>query len=318
MQELASFLDPLLLASAVAALLVFGLMTALMQDRGEKRARSDIRKRLEIDRKHEAAARQDRPAPQQTARSAARQLSRKTNDFYASSDPANMRKIQMRLIQAGYLGENSLGMFLLARLLVGIGFAVLGLLAAFLMPDETGLANRLLVTISMATVGYFLPNFHLNRRIRRLQDENRRGFPDVMDLMIVAAEAGLTLEASIERIAREVEITYPTLSRQLALAALEIRAGRPLDQALRAFGERLGLDEVQGFATMIQQSKELGTSISDALRVYSEEMRHKRMMAAEERAYALPAKLSIPVTGFILPVVIGVAVLPTVVRMINQ
>ncbi|MEM7463483.1 MAG: type II secretion system F family protein, partial [Pseudomonadota bacterium] len=98
----------------------------------------------------------------------------------------------------------------------------------------------------------------------------------------------------------------------------EIRAGRPLDQALRAFGERLGLEEVQGFATMIQQSKELGTSISDALRVYSDEMRHKRMMAAEEKAYALPAKLSIPVTAFILPVVIGVAVLPTAVRMMNQ
>jgi tight adherence protein C len=97
-----------------------------------------------------------------------------------------------------------------------------------------------------------------------------------------------------------------------------MRAGRPLDQSLRAFGERLGIDEVQGFATMIQQSKELGTSVSDALRVYSEEMRHKRMMVAEERAYALPAKLSVPVTAFILPVVIGIAVLPTAVRLMNQ
>ncbi|MCB1450361.1 MAG: type II secretion system F family protein, partial [Nitratireductor sp.] len=102
------------------------------------------------------------------------------------------------------------------------------------------------------------------------------------------------------------------------LASLEVRAGRPLDQALRAFGERLGLEEVQGFATMIQQSKELGTSVSDALRVYSEEMRHKRMMMAEEKAYALPAKLSIPVTAFILPIVIGVAVLPTAIRLMNQ
>jgi tight adherence protein C len=139
-----------------------------------------------------------------------------------------------------------------------------------------------------------------------------------MDLMIVAAEAGLTMEASIERIAREISRTYPMLSNQLALAAIEIRAGRPLDQALRAFGERLGLEEVQGFATMIQQSKELGTSIADALRVYSEEMRHKRMMMAEEKAYALPAKLSIPVTAFILPIVIGIAVLPTAIRLMNQ
>ena len=75
------------------------------------------------------------------------------------------------------------------------------------------------------------------------------------------------------------------------------------------------MEEVQGFATMVQQSKELGTSVSDALRVYSDEMRHKRMMKAEEKAYALPAKMSIPVTVFILPIVIGVAVIPTIVRL---
>ncbi len=178
--------------------------------------------------------------------------------------------------------------------------------------------NKAGLLLGAASLGYFLPNIVLQRRINKLQQENRGGFPDVLDLMIVAAEAGLTLEASIDRIAREIEKTYPALSRQLSLAAIEMRAGRPLDQALRAFGERLGIDEVQGFATMIQQSKELGTSVSDALRVYSDEMRHKRMMVAEERAYALPAKLSVPVTAFILPVVIGIAVLPTVVRLMNQ
>ena len=101
---------------------------------------------------------------------------------------------------------------------------------------------------------------------------------------------------------------------QLNLASLEIRAGRPIDQALRAFGERLSLEEVKGFATMVQQAKELGTSVSDALRVYSDEMRHKRMMKAEEKAYALPAKMSVPVTLFILPIVIGIAIIPTIVR----
>jgi tight adherence protein C len=198
---------------------------------------------------------------------------------------------------------------------VALGMAAL--VATMLFSDMTAM-EKMAAILGAAGTGYFLPNFILSRRIKKLQQENRSGFPDVMDLMIVAAEAGLTLEASIDRIAREIEKTYPTLSRQLSLAAIEIRAGRPLDQALRAFGERLGIDEVQGFATMIQQSKELGTSVSDALRVYSEEMRHKRMMVAEERAYALPAKLSIPVTAFILPVVIGIAVLPTVVRMMNQ
>jgi len=310
--------DPLLLGSVFAGLVLFGLMFYFAQDRGEKRVRSDVRKRLDIDPRQRAQEDVEAGKPKPAAKVAARKLSKRTNDFYATNDPAMLRKMQMQLIKAGFLGENALGLFLAARVGLAVVFGVLGaVFVLFVYPDMV-VANKILAMLLMATKGYFLPNLYVGRRIKKLQEENRAGFPDVMDLMIVASEAGLTLEASIERIAKEVERTYPTLSRQLTLAAIEMRAGRPLDQALRAFGERLGLEEVQGFATMIQQSKELGTSVADALRVYSDEMRHKRMMMAEEKAYALPAKLSIPVTGFILPVVIGVAVLPTAVRMMNQ
>ena len=316
MSNLLLMFNPVMLASAFAGLTLFGLMFYFMQDRGEKTVRSEVRKRLEINpvRKpgpHDNAA---RPAP----KNAARKLAKRTNDFYAANDPKSLRKMQMQLIQAGYLHENALSIFIGARFGLAVAFAILGLGLVYFVWTDMVATNKIIAILLLATKGYFLPNFHLSKRIKKLQVQNRGGFPDVMDLMIVAAEAGLTLEASIERIAREIGQTYPTLAKQLNLAALEIRAGRPLDQALRAFGERLGIDEVQGFATMIQQSKELGTSVSDALRVYSDEMRHKRMMAAEERAYALPAKLSIPVTGFILPVVIGIAVLPTAVRMMNQ
>jgi tight adherence protein C len=316
METILSQFNPIAFAAAFAGLTMFGLMFYFTQDRGEKRARSEVRKRLEINR----APGKDEPAEsqqKQTPKAAARKIAQRTNDFYSANDPKNIRKFQMRLIQAGFLNENALGIFLAARVILA---AVLGLFAvvAVLLFSDMSSTNKVVAILGAAAGGYFLPNFVLSRRIKRLQQENRSGFPDVMDLMIVAAEAGLTLEASIDRIAKEIEKTYPTLSKQLSLAAIEIRAGRPLDQSLRAFGERLGIDEVQGFATMIQQSKELGTSVSDALRVYSEEMRHKRMMMAEERAYALPAKLSIPVTAFILPVVIGIAVLPTAVRMMNQ
>jgi len=317
MAELINTVDPVALFSALGGIILFGLMLALMQGRGEKQARSDVRKRLDV-RPSGGTEKRETPASVTKPARAARGIAKRTNDFYATNDPKALRKIQLQLIQAGYLHENALGIYLAARVILGVLCTIAGLGIAMIGMPEASLTTRFAIVLLLGAGGYFAPNFIVSNRTKKLQDENRSGFPDVMDLMIVAAEAGLTLEASIERIAKEIAHTYPTLSQQLALAALEIRAGRPLDQSLRAFGERLGIDEVQGFATMIQQSKELGTSVSDALRVYSEEMRHKRMMKAEERAYALPAKLSIPVTGFILPVVIGIAVMPTAVRMMNQ
>ena len=316
MQSILSGASPVLFASIFFTLVVFGLLFYFTQARTENRSRSDIRKRLDI---NETGQGEDgHPVAARGAKGAARKLAKRTSDFYASNDPKSQRKMQAQLMQGGYMSPNALGWFMASRIIIAVIAALAGVFIVLVVWPEMVAARKMILILVMATLGYFLPNWHLNGKIKKLKSENRSGFPDVMDLMIVAAEAGLTMEASIERIAREIEKTYPTLSRQLTLASLEVRAGRPLDQALRAFGERLGLEEVQGFATMVQQSKELGTSVSDALRVYSEEMRHKRMMMAEEKAYALPAKLSIPVTAFILPIVIGVAVLPTAIRLMNQ
>lgn len=318
MSELFSALDPALLLSVFFGLVMFGLMFYFWQSKQEAQARSEVRGRLEIKTPGSRLALNGKPVTGAAATKVANKLADKTNKFYSANDPAEKRKMQLKLIQAGYSHPNALGYFLAARFVCGLGmFLLAGLYSVFITPDKV-LTSKLLFMLLLGSGGYFFPNFSLNGKIKKRQLENRSGFPDVMDLMVVSAEAGLTTEGSIERIAQEIARTHPILSEQLSLAAIEIRAGKPLDEALRAFGDRVGLEEVQGFATMIQQSKELGTSVSDALRVYSDEMRHKRMMAAEEKAYALPAKLSIPVTGFILPIVIGVAVIPTAVRMMTQ
>ena len=108
-----------------------------------------------------------------------------------------------------------------------------------------------------------------------------------MDLLVVCADAGLAMEAALDRVGRELGESYPSLAANIHMATLEIRAGRTLSEALDHLGDRLGLDEARSFATLIQQSDELGSCISDALRVYSEDMRHKRMSRAEEKAYCL-------------------------------
>jgi tight adherence protein C len=308
----ATLFDPMLLAAATAGIIMFGLIFYFWQARSQSQARSEVRKRLDINRKSGA---EKSAKPVKAAGAVASRMAKSTDSFYSASDPKQKRKLRMQLIQAGFYHEGAVGYFFLARFGMATLFAFFGLLAATVMYPDMALTSKLLTVLSPTLTGYFAPNKYLDSRRKKRERANREGFPDVMDLMVVAAEAGLTTEASIERIAQEIRATYPSLSEQLHLASIEIRAGRPLDEALRSFGERVGLEEVQGFATMIQQSKELGTSVSDALRVYSDEMRHKRMMAAEEKAYALPAKLSVPVTLFILPIVIGVAVVPTIVRM---
>jgi tight adherence protein C len=155
----------------------------------------------------------------------------------------------------------------------------------------------------------------LSRRIAKRRDEHRAGFPDFMDLLVVCADAGLSMEAALDRVGRELADSYPSLSQNIHMATLEIRAGRTMSEALEHFGDRLGLDEARSFATLLQQSEKLGSSLTDALRVYSEDMRHKRLSRAEEKAYSLPVKLSLPMMICIFPVIFVVILLPVFVRL---
>ena len=318
MESLFETFNPLLIASIVGGMALFALFYAVTQFASESKSTNDVKKRLSAkaslkpsqsttpeDNEFDAVPNSDTQMSK---------VAQKANSFYANNDPKSIKKLRMMLMKAGYMDPNAVGYFIAARFILGTVGLLIGVVLISTVFAQSNLGPRILTVVSALAVGYFLPNLYLNRRSAAVEQSNRQGFPDILDLMVVSAEAGLTMEASITRIAQEIKDLYPILAMQLNLASLEIRAGRPIDQALRAFGERLSLEEVKGFATMVQQAKELGTSVSDALRVYSDEMRHKRMMKAEEKAYALPAKMSVPVTLFILPIVIGIAIIPTIVR----
>ena len=163
--------------------------------------------------------------------------------------------------------------------------------------------------------GYFAPSLYLSRVISVRQVEHRTGFPDFMDLLVVCADAGLSMEAALDRVGRELADSYRSLSANVHMATLEMRAGRTLGETLDHLADRLGLEEARSFATLLQQSEKLGSSLTEALRVYSDDMRHKRMSRAEEKAYSLPAKLSVPLTLCVFPVVIIVILLPVYVRL---
>ena len=166
-----------------------------------------------------------------------------------------------------------------------------------------------------SVAGYVGPSIYIDKRIAARSGEHRAGFPDFLDLLVVCSNAGLSMEAALERVCREMGESYPSLTANIHMTNLEVRAGRNLKDALERFADRLALEEARAFATLINQSIDLGSSITDALRVYSDDMRHKRMARAEEKAYALPAKLSVPMMVCIFPVLFVVILLPVIVRL---
>ena len=135
-----------------------------------------------------------------------------------------------------------------------------------------------------------------------------------MDLLVVCVESGLALQPAIDRISREIAATTPQLAANLHLLSLEMRAGSSLGDALDGLTQRLGIEEAFSLASLLKQSEELGTSLSAALRVYSDEMRDKRLMRAEAMAHALPVKITLPVGFCIFPVILVILFLPLIIR----
>jgi tight adherence protein C len=244
---------------------------------------------------------------------AAQRLIDYTTKNYSTENTGETKELRRRLIQAGFLDARAAGLFFLAR---GVAAIVLGIAAFFLAPFAVRDDSNLFWPIVMvgAILGYFLPSIYLSRRIAGRQVEHRSGFPDFMDLLVVCADAGLSMEAALDRVGRELSDSYRSLSANIHMATLEMRAGRTLSETLDHLADRLGLEEARSFATLLQQSEKLGSSLTEALRVYSDDMRHQRLSRAEEKAYSLPAKLSVPLTLCVFPIVIIVIMLPVYVR----
>jgi tight adherence protein C len=242
------------------------------------------------------------------------QLLEYTTKHYAGTNDDNMKVLRRRLIQAGIYDPRGVAFFFIARTALAIGLAAVMFLFVPLVMSNSGSFFWLMVIVG-GIAGYVGPSMYIDRRISARKIEHRSGFPDFMDLLVVCADSGLSMEASFERVGRELGDSYPSLTANIHMTNLEIRAGRPLKDALERFADRLALEEARSFATLINQSIDLGSSITDALRVYSDDMRHKRLSRAEEKAYALPAKLSLPMMICIFPVIFVVILLPVFVRL---
>jgi tight adherence protein C len=244
---------------------------------------------------------------------AAQRLIDYTAKHYSTENKGETKELRRRLLQAGFLDTRAPVLFFLARAIAAV---VLALGAFLLMPMLLKPESPMWPSLWIGGLaGYFAPSVYLSRRIAGRQVEHRTGFPDFMDLLVVCADAGLSMEAALDRVGRELADSYRSLSGNIHMATLEMRAGRTLSETLDHLADRLGLEEARSFATLLQQSEKLGSSLTEALRVYSDDMRHKRLSRAEEKAYSLPAKLSVPLTLCVFPVVIIVIMLPVYVKL---
>lgn len=296
----------LLLVFLAAATLAFAAMAAV-RVRGSVRRRT---RRIMDDERQGSVKRSLR----YSSLKAVTQLIEYTTKHYSSTNDGNMRLLRQRLIQAGIYDPRGVAFFFIARtgLAVVLGFVAFAL-RPLLLPGGGSMSS--LIAIAAGIAGYIGPSVYVDKRIKKRKLEHRAGFPDFMDLLVVCADSGLSMEAALERVGRELGESYPSLTANIHVTNLEIRAGRNLKEALERFAERLALEEARAFATLINQSIDLGSSITDALRVYSDDMRHKRLSRAEEKAYALPAKLSLPMMICIFPVLFVVILLPVFVKL---
>ncbi|MEX0347205.1 MAG: type II secretion system F family protein [Rhizobiaceae bacterium] len=277
-------------------------------------AEEDVKRRLKVQPNNPEIPVPEAPRKDKRNNKVRQKAMKTAQDFYANADPDNVARLRLKLIQAGYMEPSAVGNFFVIRFVILAVFFVGALILSHVFGSDSEPMNRWIFSLMAGAFGYFLPGLILAQKVSTKMREYRNGFPDFMDLMIVCSDAGMTMEAGIERVSKEIAVSYPSLAENLQLVSLELRAGRNLEDALKSLGDRLSLDEVRSFATLLQQSKELGTSLSGALRVFSDEMRHKRMSMAEEKAHALPAKMSVPVTVCILPVVMMIAIIPVIVR----
>ncbi|MBJ7498782.1 MAG: type II secretion system F family protein [Sphingopyxis sp.] len=231
------------------------------------------------------------------------------------SDP---KALQGKMIAAGYRSPQAPKIFTLVRLLLIILLPSLVVLPQLASDKPVSLLNLYLQGAGLAVMGLILPNLYLTARADRRRQEIVNGFPDCLDLMLVCVEAGMGLEAALDRVAREMTTSHPLVAETLLQTTLELRAGASREEALRAMADRTRVDEIRAFSTLLIQSDKLGSSIATTLRIYASEMREKRRMRAEEKAHRLPVLLSIPLVACMLPVMVGVLMLPAAVRVIRE
>jgi tight adherence protein C len=220
------------------------------------------------------------------------------------------------LIHAGLHSDNALAVFSAARLLLLFIGAILTIIVLQIFPNASGFIMAYIVFFIMGTA-FMTPSLILTAMARSRMRSLRVGFPDALDLLVVCCEAGLGLMAALQRVAKVLSLSHPSLASELDLVCKKVRAGLSIKVALNEFTERTGLEDIKGLNSAISQSIRLGTGIAETLRVFSDEYRDKRLQQAEEQAAKIAVKMIFPMMFCIWPSFFIVAVGPAVLKVMK-
>ena len=234
--------------------------------------------------------------------------------FLEPQKAEEMSAIRLKLLRAGYPDKSAVHMFHAAKLILGIGALALGVIYALVKSSnqEVTTQSMILYTLMPGAIGYYLPQYWVNKRMEKRQTEITQGFPDALDMMLVCVEAGQSLDQAIIRVSKESRAGYPALADEFEMVSHEVKAGKERVAVLKDMSERVGIPDVASFVTTLVQSATFGTSIAEALRVYSADMRDKRVMRAEEKANLLPTKLTLGTMLFTVPPLLIILIGPSV------
>jgi len=225
-------------------------------------------------------------------------------------------KLRRDLIRAGYFSDQAIRVYIFLRLALVLILPLATYIWIQIFFSSANFYITLGAMVIAALIAILGPDAYIARRQRLRQQEYRLVFPDLIDMLVVCIDAGLSLDAAFARINPEVAKESRALGTNLTLLGAETRAGRGTADALGTFAERLNIDEVRAFVITLRQSLELGTDIGETLRVFSDEMRAKRLLRAEETANKLPVKMVLPLGGLIFPVILGIVLFPVLLRLV--
>ncbi|RMA44032.1 type II secretion system F family protein [Rhodophyticola porphyridii] len=231
--------------------------------------------------------------------------------FLEPQNVDELSQVRLTLIRAGYRSKGAVQTFHFAQFALGLGLLAIGSIYVLIAPGLSAQASILSVIVP-GGIGYFLPKYWVTKRVQKRAEEITQGFPDALDLMLVCVEAGQSLDQAIIRVAKEMRAAYPALCEEFEMVAYEMKAGKDKTKVLRDMGERVDIQDVNSFVTVLIQSATFGTSVADALRVYASEMRDKRVLRAEEKANKLPTKLTLGTMMFCVPPLLIILIGPSV------
>jgi tight adherence protein C len=305
---LASILLSLALITAASYLVYTGVNGVLAQNtRFARRMHGELR----VSRADSENLRADRLVPDEGVRDSLERI-------LTPKDEKTLSRIRKQLIRAGYRDTSAVRAYYFWKWTIALGGLIVSSIVFAALMARGNPIFPIAGTCVVVILCFFAADMWLQRKAVYRRMDIERSFPDALDLILVCIEAGHGLDQALNRVATEMKKSAPVLSAEVALIVAELRAGKVRDKVLSDFAERIGLQDVNAFVTVMKQAQQFGVSIADTLRVYSKEMRNKRFMRAEEKANMMPIQLALGAIAFTIPPVIVILIGPSVVLILRE